>query len=253
MADFEFNKALEKSANVQFNLEKLYGQISPSLVGKALYAVEGIKDRAREEVLNKLNFGFKLTEDEAQKAVIAYSQIPEIVVNETNVYSYLNTPIIQPIVFKAGQYNIIEEGVIKQRNFANDYMLPATCICEFSRSKVMAKSLVNGSYGRVKEQYGFDDWQINITGLILTEGNNNGRNADIFPTQHIESLLRWDEVVESIEVESPMFQLLKIKRLSCEKITTNDIRGYGNVKSLQITATSDEALELIIKNNKLGN
>jgi hypothetical protein len=253
MADFEFNKALEKSANVQFNLEKLYGQISPSLVGKALYAVEGIKDRAREEVLNKLNFGFKLSEDEAQKAVIAYSQIPEIPITDANVYSYVNTPILQQIIFKSGQYNVIDNGEIKTRNFSNDYALPATCICEFNRSKVIAKSLVNGNYGRVKEQYGFDDWQINITGLIITEGNNNGSNAEIFPSSHIQSLLQWDEVSQSIEVESLMFQLLNIKRLSIEKISINDIRGYGNVKSLQIQATSDEALELIIKQNKLGN
>jgi hypothetical protein len=242
-----------QAVDVKFQLEKLYGQVFPSLASKAVFAIEGTKDKAKSIVTDKIGYGFKVDSQEAQHAIIAYSNLPEIALNEYNVYSYLGTPIVGQIIFKAGTYDVVENGKVIQRNIANDYAIPATCICEFAFSKSVAESKPNGANSSVKEEWSDNDCYINIVGFIITEGNNNGRNADMFPTDHINQLMRWRKLSDSIEVESEMFRLLGIKRIAIKDMSINDIRGFPNVKSLNIKCSSDEALELIIKNNQLGN
>lgn len=254
MGDFKIiDDAGEGSSTVKYQLGKIYGEAFPALSNQVVYAVEGVKDAAKQKATDLVGNGFKVPTNKNEAALIAYSAIPEVTITPANVVSYLNTPIIQPIVFKAGNYEILNNGEAAIRNITNDYMLPASVICEFSRSKIIAESNINGSFSSVKEQWGFTDWSIEMKGLIFTEGSNQGRNADIFPEDHITQLLEWDEICDSVEITGLMFGLLKIKRIVIKKIMINDIKGYPNVKSFQASCSSDESFELIIKNNNLGN
>jgi hypothetical protein len=245
---------VESNLNVKYALGNIYRSAFPSLANQVIYKVEGIKDLAKDKASNLVGLGYKLPESQSQSPELNYSGMPVVTLDENNVMSYLNTPIEQQIIFKAGNYDVLKNGIVVSRNFPNDYPLSASCICEFSRGKIMDKTNINGTEGYVKELWGFEDWTVNIKGLLFCERNNMSKNnSAIFPDEEIKKLKEYEEITDAVDVFGVMFGLLDIKSLSVEKVSVSDIKGVPNAKSFQMFCTSDTAQELIIKNNQLGN
>lgn len=160
--------------------------------------------------------------------------------DQSNVNSYLGTPILFPITLLGGTYNYYSEGQIKQKEL-EDFTLPATTMVDFRRSKIKRKTRVNGGTNSIKELYGLDDWKIRIRGLILDEGTG------VFPEEPLLRLKEFESLADSIRVSGRLFGLLSIYSLDIDEITLPQIKGYPNSRPFMMMAESTEPVELILR------
>lgn len=178
-------------------------------------------------------------EEQTTKNVL-FPDAEVIAIDESNVKSYLGTPVIFPITLLGGTYNYYSDGQIKQKEL-KDLQLPATTMVDFRRSKIKRKTRVNGGSSSVKEIYGLDDWKIRIRGLILPEGTGE------FPEETLLRLQEFEGLADSIRVSGKLFRLLSIYQLDLDEITLPQIKGYANNRPFMLSCESTEPVELILK------
>ncbi len=158
---------------------------------------------------------------------------------EAEAYSYIGTPIVSLITFKGQEYNVYNnEGVVVQKTF-KDFDLPATTLVDFSQAKIINKTTVSGGNGSVKEIFSFDDWVIRMRGLCLTTPEHTA-------LEQYEKLLKWNEIVESIEVVGKAFTARKIYRITINGVDDRQIAMRPNVVPFEFNCWSDEPFELIV-------
>lgn len=238
---------------LKFQIGKLYGEAFPSLANQALFKIEGAKDLVKQEVTDKIGYGFKIPTESAPATKIDWSGVQVADIDEGNVLSYLGLPVFQTIKLLAGSYYVLNNGIATLKEFPNDLVLPLTSTAQFVRSKVIAKTLINGGDGTVKEMWAFTDWEVTIRGLIMTEGDHQGNNSRIFPATEASKIMEYENITDSVEVSGLMFNLLKIKRIAIEKVDVSQVVGKPNIIPFQMNCSSDQPIEFIIKNNQLGN
>lgn len=159
------------------------------------------------------------------------------------VLSEFRTPVFGAITFEGGEYNMYDKltgNIIKGRY--GDYRLPHSCIVEFSRDANITKTTVLGSTGTVKEIYGKGDWDITIRGIALQRRDGTGETAQ----EQINSLVRWDNICDSIPVLGDIFRLKEIYNITITNISIQPIVGRWNAIPFQIDAVSDEPVELFL-------
>lgn len=158
---------------------------------------------------------------------------------EASKLSWMGTPVLFPIILKGGNYNNYNSDGTVGTVSLNDLELPPTTIADFRRAKNITKTNLLGNNGTVKEIYGFDDWGIRIRGLCLDTPDSSAYE------QHQE-LLKWEVVTDSIQVVGDLFKDKSIYSLVIEDIDFRQIQGNTSAIPFEITAVSDEPLELIL-------
>lgn len=182
---------------------------------------------------------FVLPNEAPQNGKPSYSSIPVKPLQEAKKLSWLGTPIIYPMVFKAGEYQFYKPTGIIDTIRLNDFEIPPATLVDFRRAKNITKTRLSGNNGTVKEIYGFDDWQIRIRGLCLDTPESSAYE------QHQE-LLKWENLADSIEVQGELFLDKNIYNLVIEAINFSQPEGKQNIIPFEITAVSDEPLELVL-------
>lgn len=182
---------------------------------------------------------FVLPDTAPQKGEAAYASIPVKTLPEAKKMSWLGTPIIYPMVFKGGEYQIYKPTGELGSSKLNDFEIPPATLVDFRRSKNITKTRLSGNNGTVKEIYGFDDWQIRIRGLCLNTPDISAYD------QHLE-LLKWEKLADSIQVQGELFLDKDIFNLTIEDIDFRQPEGKQNIIPFEITAVSDEPLELVL-------
>lgn len=241
---------VNQSVKPNYQLTKLYGEAFPVLSHAVLFRIEGAKDLVKSEATKMLGMGYKVKPDKSAPVKIDYTGIQTIEVDEGDATSYLGTPIFFQVKFGKGTYNVLDNGKVKEKSFANDFTLPATSTVEINRAKKRTDTEINGQAGTVKELWGFSDWNITIRGLVLTEGKQyEGRNSSVFPSKELNDLAKWEEIADSIEVSGVLFDIFKIKRICINNLQIGQVVGSPNAIPFIMTCSSDEAAEFSIVNN----
>lgn len=163
---------------------------------------------------------------------------------ESKTMSYLGTPIIAPTTLMAGTYMKYKQNGEITKITTSDFMFPPVTLVDFRRAKNIIKTDMLGSYGTVKEIYGFDDWSINIRGLALSEPE--------YPAQkQIEKLLEYENLADSIDVEGILFSSKDIRRIAIEDIELGQLEGQPGTIPFTIRACSDNPIELQLTEKSL--
>lgn len=165
---------------------------------------------------------------------------------EAKRMSHLGTPILFPITFAGGTYKRFSRTGKIEETILGDFLLPATCVADFSRPKTIATTRVSGGYGTVKEVFAFDDWQINIKGFFLPDPNQPQGLTD--PYAQEKEMNRWNDLVCGIDIECALFQDRDINTITISDFKVSGERARPNYRPFTISATSDEALELMLVN-----
>ena len=156
--------------------------------------------------------------------------------------SQLGTPMIMPIVFKGKNYQVFNElGDIAEKSF-EDFALPATALVNFRRAKTISKTKASAAKGSVKELFGFDDWRIDIRGFCLADSAH--ATAKTAREQKIK-LYQFDDIVDSIQVISEIFDDIDISHLVIEELQFNQLKGKPGIIPFYLKCSSDEPFELI--------
>lgn len=152
--------------------------------------------------------------------------------------SIYGTPIIFPVLFKGGVYNIYNsKGQVVKKEF-QDLLLPGTTMVDFGRAKNIITTNMLGSNGTVKEIYGFDDWNIRIRTLCI--------KGDLQAREYVDRLHEFNEIIGAIEIESSIFSKKSIYSIVIDELNEKSLEGQPNVIPIEINCLSDEAIEFVI-------
>lgn len=155
--------------------------------------------------------------------------------------SRMGTPVIFPIKFKGGDYKVYDQNAkVIHRHYTDFYLPPATLV-DFSRAKNITRTEVLGSNGSVKEIFGFEDWSIRIRTLCMLD--------ELSAREYEKTILDFEKIAASIEVEGDLFGWKGIHNLVIENVDIKSLPGSPNVIPIELSCSSDEPFELILKNN----
>lgn len=164
--------------------------------------------------------------------------LPEYYNNDSRT-SWMGTPIVFPVKFKAGTYkNYKTNGEIEDITM-DDYWLPSATMFSFRRSKNITRTNVLGNNGTIKEIYGFDDWIIDVKGLCLDEPDKSAE-------AQLKQLLKWEKIADSIEISGELFNQRNICRVCIADWSDNLIQGKPGVIPFQFQLYGDEPLEFTL-------
>ena len=167
----------------------------------------------------------------------AYSEDTEVIKAHTGV------DVINPITFKGEKYQFLDgSGKVIKKALAS-FRLPNSAMAKFRRTKVMKTTALGGSSSTVKEIFSFNDWTIEISGFIIPDpGHPTAKTVE----EQKKQLQRWDDIVDSINVQGQSFVNRRIYRLVIDELWIDELRGNPKKVPFVIKAKSDEAVELII-------
>jgi hypothetical protein len=165
--------------------------------------------------------------------------IKEAELPEAERLSRFGTPIVFPLKFRGGLYQHFDEkGRIVKRK-VDDFWFPPATMVDFSQSKNITRTDILGGNGTVKEIFGFEDWSIRIRTLCITD--------EMSAREYEQKIVQWSRAVDSIQVESDLFNWKEIYHLVIDDIDIKSIEGSPNVIPIELQCSSDEPFELIFK------
>ncbi len=153
--------------------------------------------------------------------------------------SWMGTPIIGLLKFKAGSYKIYgSTGILEDIQY-NDFILPPATLFSFRRSKNITKTNLLGNNGTVKEIFGFDDWIVDVKGLAVDTPQSSARDQII-------AIKEWEELASAINVSGKLFTTKNIHAVVMDDYKEESIQGSPGIIPFSMTLTSDDAVELIL-------
>jgi hypothetical protein len=175
---------------------------------------------------------------------IDFSGLQVVSQDEAIQRSHLGTPIVMPITFKGGIYNIYSRRGSVEKQSVKDFRLPLSCIVDFTRAKIKTSTRVVGASASIKEMYGHEDWKVRIRGFCLAEPGHPQRAET--PIEQHNRLLEFEKLADSIEVEGALFREKAIYRLDIDQIEWQQLVGKPDIMPFTMQCESDDPLELII-------
>jgi len=128
------------------------------------------------------------------------------------------------------------DGKLVDKDFT-EFEFPVATIVDFSRNKNITKTPTIGSGGTVKEIFGFDDWKINIRGLLLDDYSRVGQKS---AKQQQYFLIRMHEIAGSIKVKGRIFEEKYISRIAIESLSISPVQGKPGLIQYEMQCSSDE-------------
>lgn len=108
-----------------------------------------------------------------------------------------------------------------------------------SMAKNIVKTAINGRKGTVKEWVSDGDYSVAITGALYGRSNK-------YPKQEVDALLEVLQSNVSIKCQSDFLDLFGIYQMVIESFSMPQSQGQLNVQPFEISAISDQPIELLI-------
>lgn len=195
-------------------------------------------------LLNPIRFPGANGTVEQDNPEVSFAGVQVVEDSESRPTSHIGTPIWHPITLRGGTYKSYDhQGKVVETDLG-DLRLPVTSVSEMSSTKTITKTQVSASGASVKEVYGFGDWDIRITGILIDE-TKHPHGATTIETME-ERLLQFDELADSVGVDSDIFNRRGIDRLVIKSINFQQIPGRPRMVGYQMQCESDAPLELLI-------
>jgi len=106
-------------------------------------------------------------------------------------------------------------------------------------TKNIVTTAVNGKKGTVKEYVSDGDYSVHIQGLIVSDDYS-------YPRSDVATLKKLLSHNESLKVLSPFLEIWGIYELAVSSYSIPQKVGFQNTQAFDITALSDQPIELII-------
>lgn len=171
-----------------------------------------------------------------------FSGIEYLTEEQSKVVSALGTPVMGSFVLSGDTYKTYDNKGMLSDLKMNDFVMPYATLCEFSRNMNVTKTKAIGTAGTVKEIYGLDDWSISIRGFCITD---NTRNNQKTAQEQMLELIKWRDVTDTVNVIGSIFHEKKIYGFTIDSFSIKPQDG-GNVIAYEISATSDNVIELML-------
>ncbi len=173
---------------------------------------------------------------EEQRQLPLIFNVPGIEITQDNMTNYLGMPVLFPITFKGGTYEIYNNGELDEIKL-DDFILPASTIATFRASKDAVITKINGSNSRVIEIWSDLLWDIRIKGFTLPE--------EVPSEETIRNLVLYSRI-KDVEVSGDIFEWLDISRLFIKSLDIQQNQGYGDMLTFSLSCINVEPIELTI-------
>lgn len=168
--------------------------------------------------------------------ITPFGQIPIMPDDVADGTSIIGTPIYMPVSLLEGSYTAYPDKVISYPGYDFD----PTTLAVFNRSKNIIKTQVEGNDSTVKELISMGDWNITLTGILFS-------GTSKYPANQVQAMRNMFEVPAAYKVAGKIFQLLGIHSLVFENINLPQVEAFKGIQPFQITASSDEPIEIQLK------
>ena len=170
--------------------------------------------------------------------------------NPDNV-SYLGTPVFAQLLFIPGKYKDVKgEEVLYGEILKNDYnkenFVINTVLIDVSQQKQIVKTNIQGLSGTVKEYISKGDYQVTIRGALVSESSVR------YPEEEVRQLTEYLEAEASIGVASRFLDdIFNIQNIVVESFSFPQVEGTQNVQLFEVSAVSDDPIELTVLRDPL--
>lgn len=145
-----------------------------------------------------------------------------------------NLPVFAPLIF---------EPLIKKGLTLPPLRIDAVNIST-SRSKTIVKTAIEGRDHTVKEHISNGDFNISVEGLIANEGGSKE-----YPKGKLFLLKQFLHAPYALRVTHAILNRLGVYEIVIDNYSIPSIDGVKNIQKFSFQATSDEPIELIIRDN----
>ena len=149
--------------------------------------------------------------------------------DEAVAQTYLGTPVFDQLIFPRDGNEAIQ---LNEDLVINDVLFTIT------RPKIIVRTPVQGRRGRVKEIISLDDYQIDIVGKIV------GQFPLERPVEQLRTLSQIESFEGSVGIAVNFLSLFNIDTIVIDRIRIQEREAYYNEIPFEITASSDEPIEL---------
>lgn len=173
--------------------------------------------------------------------------------NDPNLTSYLGTPVFANLVFIPGEYKDKRgDQVVYGQIFANDDInenfIVNTVLIDVSQQKQIIKTNIQGVAGTVKEYISKGDYQITIRGALVSESSLK------YPEQEVAQLKEYLEAETAIGIASRFLNdVFDVQTIVVESFSFPQLEGTQNVQLFEVSAVSDDPIELTVLNKPPSN
>lgn len=182
---------------------------------KALDQYEGLVDYAIQEV-----------------ADLGITEFKDFIIDKKG--GEFNLPVFAPLIF---------EPVIK-KNLVLPFLRIDAVNISASRSKNIVKTAIEGRDHTVKEHISNGDFSISINGLIA-----NDEFTKDYPKGKLFLLKQFLNAPYSLRITHAILNRLGVYEIVIDNYSIPSIDGVKNIQKFSLQATSDEPIELIIRDN----
>ena len=168
---------------------------------------------------------------------VVKSQLFAVPQNETDQpdrTSYFGTPVFSNIEIAPFQYDTLSGETIQIQNG----IIIDTVLITVTQSKNIVKTPIQGRNGTVKEYISDGDFQIDISGSIVSQ------NPEQYPETDVNEFIQILKSPVAIEIVSEYLNWFDIQSVVVESYNFPQIEGVRNVQQFNVTAISDTPVEL---------
>jgi hypothetical protein len=153
------------------------------------------------------------------------------------VYSTLEFPQTGPLAFwpPVGELALQRTGVSLRIDMA---------IVEINQTKNIIRTAIAGRNGTIKEYIGLGDYEINITGGIVSKYNT-------YPLDEVQRLLDILSISAQIPIAGGLFELFNIDWVIIDEFKIRETEGTRNIVPFTIRCSSDRDDTIVIGSNSV--
>jgi len=141
--------------------------------------------------------------------------------------SYLGTPIYSNIIFEA------DPDTPENADLRLD-----TVLFEVNMPRIVVMTPISGRNGTVKEYISNGDYQILISGMIVSQYPN------VFPKEEITALRNLVELPKSLAVASSFLQIFSVHNIVVLESRFSEVMGSRNQIAFTLNCVSDQPIEV---------
>ena len=162
-----------------------------------------------------------------------------------NFKSLLGTPVFDPIIFPAGQFNELGNVIGPPQPF--DQLIIPSVIIEVSQTKNIITTAIQGRNGTVKEFVSDGDFAITLTGVLVgqNEGNKIIDIGNAYPDDDVKKLITICKVPDTLTLTSKFLNdVFGINQVVITDYNIPQREATRNMQPFQISMLSDISIDL---------
>lgn len=168
--------------------------------------------------------------------------------DEASLKGFLGHKIMMPLKFEAFAWTN-QTGTNSFETRAVEALYLPVVMVEIERGKQCEMTAVDGRDGTVKEVASFEDYRVNISGVLMGLIDEEGvpTITDKYPVEEVQKLKDLESAKVPVPVAAKAFEVHGIENLFIKRVRFIPLEGVQNAQAFEMECYSDMPIELKLK------